>query len=780
MAQYSFHGQIIGRGSRSSIGAGGAASGKTAGRASVVASAAYRAGARLFDERHRLGFDYTRKGGVAYAAILLPRNAPARYRDRQTLWNAVEQVETRRDAQLAREIMVALPRELTRQQNITLLRDYVQSAFVSRGMAADIAMHDPRGDNHNPHAHIMLTMRSFTADGDWCPQKERAWNQSELFCAWRESWARYANEHLQRAGIDARIDHRSYAEQGIDRLPTVHLGKAAAALERAGVLTDKGRYNRCALAHNDVAELGFVPDGLRDALDGIFHKARSRQRALKSARRAEPSLRPAPSPGAPSAGSDRRAEQRRTYTLLRNAVRQGTPLHPDGDEKRPCGEPQQPLRRQNLPGEASPGERSAAQKGKAAPPVATPISPQLERWRQRAAQRSKTHRTVVAHNFMISHGIKSYDDILRGLAEVEQCHQSQAAAYRQVNDLLVQTARTVRVMQTDGLLSVNEYAARSAETQARHYRVDALHRQLCSVTGQLKRLVSRLESAGCASIADYGELIRQKLPEYEQAKAQRWQAENLLKVAQGCLARQQAGQGASPEFAAGLRRLAYAGVDVKQPLAQMCAQLTAQRDNALAFFKLCYGDAARAKEQFDAASKLSVELARLGCRDCKTLPQLREAAASLNRLRENALENRKALYGELCRLKEHHADALALAAALRRQGLAADFSSQAGLQQAADALRARRDEQAPQLVALKQEAAQWRAAEVYAREVLGVAPPGAAAPLSPRDLQQKNTPLSRLLEEAKAQAAKNAEHDGQEQGERKQQGAKKKQRGMER
>ncbi len=126
MAQYSFHGQIIRRGSKTRMGGDGKAGAKVASRASAVASAAYRAGARLRDDQGGVWYDYTRKSGVVYSSILLPENAPERFHDRQTLWNAVQKTETRKDAQLSREIRVELPRELTQEQNIKLLQDYLQ------------------------------------------------------------------------------------------------------------------------------------------------------------------------------------------------------------------------------------------------------------------------------------------------------------------------------------------------------------------------------------------------------------------------------------------------------------------------------------------------------------------------------------------------------------------------------------------------------------------------------------------------------------------------------
>ena len=176
MALYSFHGQIIGRGKSIRMNKDGFVAEKAASRRSTsVAAAAYRAGTRLADTRTGVVYDYTRKGGVVHAEILLPPNAPGRYNDRQTLWNAVEQAERQNNAQLSRELRIALPSEFSREENIALVRDFVQRNFVAKGMCADIAYHvkDKKGEDHNPHVHIMLTMRPMTKGGNWWQTKSR-------------------------------------------------------------------------------------------------------------------------------------------------------------------------------------------------------------------------------------------------------------------------------------------------------------------------------------------------------------------------------------------------------------------------------------------------------------------------------------------------------------------------------------------------------------------------------------------------------------------------------
>lgn len=156
------------------------------------------------------------------------------------LWNVVEAKERRKDAQLSREVEVALPVELSREQQRELLRGFVREEFVSRGMVADVCVH--RHDPGNPHAHVMLTMREIGADG--FGNKERGWNDGELHGRWREGWAGHANERLREAGCSERVDHRSNKARGIHREPTRHDGPNVRAMEERGVHTDRGEENR--------------------------------------------------------------------------------------------------------------------------------------------------------------------------------------------------------------------------------------------------------------------------------------------------------------------------------------------------------------------------------------------------------------------------------------------------------------------------------------------------------------------------------------------------------
>ena len=223
--------------------------GRSAGR-SATAAAAYRSGEQVKDERTGKTHDYTGKSDIYDSEILKPENAPERLGDRTTLWNEVERGEKRKDAQLSREFLVALPAELNHYQRQSLTRDFVQEQFVDQGMIADIGYHD--FSSHNPHAHIMLTMREVSEEG--FGKKKREWNKREQLQRQREAWAKHANSHLERAGYEARIDHRSLKEQGSERQPQPKLGPAVMNMESKGIRTDKGNEFRRVNAENRALE----------------------------------------------------------------------------------------------------------------------------------------------------------------------------------------------------------------------------------------------------------------------------------------------------------------------------------------------------------------------------------------------------------------------------------------------------------------------------------------------------------------------------------------------
>ena len=222
--------------------------------------------------------DYDRRSGVLHAEIMAPENTPAWMTDRTALWNAVEVAEKRRDAQLSREVQLALPHELDASQRLFLVQGYVRQAFVARGMIADIAIHAPhrQGDDRNVHAHVMLTMREITGDG--FGKKERGWNETALIEHWRGTWQEAVNRALERAGHAGRVDHRSLEDQRaeaqekaeqaraandnerarvfdlaavqLDRDPEPKIGHIAMALERRGEQTERGNLWRDVVARN--------------------------------------------------------------------------------------------------------------------------------------------------------------------------------------------------------------------------------------------------------------------------------------------------------------------------------------------------------------------------------------------------------------------------------------------------------------------------------------------------------------------------------------------------
>jgi hypothetical protein len=282
-------------------------------------AAAYMSCSRIYNEYDGIQHDYTRKGGLVWEHVFLPPMAPAEWQDRETLWNAVEAGEKTKDSRLAREFIVALPCELDRQQWIDLVSTFIQEAFVSDGMCADVAIHDT--DGHNPHAHILLTVRPLTEDGSWQHKTEKEylcirdgkeqgftaaefkqakadswekqylyqvgderlylspskaaergferlskypystkygrqnpitarWNSEEQLAAWRAAWAEAVNRALDRAGYEARIDHRSHAERGLNEKPTIPEGPRAWKLEKAGYVSERCEVNRQIKADN--------------------------------------------------------------------------------------------------------------------------------------------------------------------------------------------------------------------------------------------------------------------------------------------------------------------------------------------------------------------------------------------------------------------------------------------------------------------------------------------------------------------------------------------------
>lgn len=235
-----------------------------------MASASYYLGQKLYSEYdHEWKYPHSDPKRVRYTEVMLPFNAPREYADRQMLWNAVDAAEKRCTAQTARRFTIALPKELTFEQNLALIRNYCTKQFVDKGMVCDLYYHD--SGNGNPHVHLMLTMRAMDEQGRWLPKTKTAyvldengerirgvngrwlrkhidtvdWSDRKYAEIWRHEWEVAQNNALEAAGRPERIDMRSYERQGITDLePQIHLGPEAAALERKGIPTTRGERNR--------------------------------------------------------------------------------------------------------------------------------------------------------------------------------------------------------------------------------------------------------------------------------------------------------------------------------------------------------------------------------------------------------------------------------------------------------------------------------------------------------------------------------------------------------
>ena len=258
--------------------------GKTA-----TAAAAYRSGTKIVDDEFGETHDYTRKGGVVFSEILLCVNAPSKYSDRQTLWNEVQKIEKQKNAQLCREVEVALPIEFSRDEQIEVVREYIKKNFTDKGMIADWSLHDK--SDGNPHAHILLTMRPLKQNGEWGAKRKDSyalddngnripvidpktgkqkigargrkmwerisiqstdWNDQTKAEEWRKSWADICNEHLKG---QAHIDHRSYARQGKEQLPMLHESYAARKIVKRGGYSYIVEYNEQVRKFNREREL---------------------------------------------------------------------------------------------------------------------------------------------------------------------------------------------------------------------------------------------------------------------------------------------------------------------------------------------------------------------------------------------------------------------------------------------------------------------------------------------------------------------------------------------
>ncbi len=325
MAMYRLSIKLIGRG----------------GGRSIVAAAAYRSGEKLHNDETGLTHDFSRKGGIELSEVLLPENAPTKYLDRQILWNEVQKVEIRSNAQFAREIQVSFPYEMTKEERIECIRSFIQENFVSKGMIADWAYHNPEPLEHNPHAHILLSCRGFNEDGEWNaktktvfanerdehgravynPEKpsydqndrentaqyripvldengnqktrerkgkgveklweritipQNDWNDHKNAEIWRASWAEHCNRYL---APENQIDHRSYARQGIDKVPTIYAGISAIKIEEKGGFSERMEINRGINQQNVIrAQIKAIS---KEITEYILQKARNLYERIK-------------------------------------------------------------------------------------------------------------------------------------------------------------------------------------------------------------------------------------------------------------------------------------------------------------------------------------------------------------------------------------------------------------------------------------------------------------------------------------------------------------------
>jgi hypothetical protein len=253
---------------------------------SVIASAAYRAGEKLLDPNRLRDHDYSNRHGVEHTEIMAPASAPSwlqvtrgnkehEHEVRQELWQRVEASERKKNSQLAREILVALPHELNQSQRIELVRDFVERNFTSKGMVADVSLHAPElPGSKNYHAHILLTLREPRING-MASHKRRDWNDRKLLQHWREDWANCANRHLERAGRKERIDHRSNKDRGVAREPQPKLGPVAHEIEKAGGRSLAGDDIRAVQERNllrDIRDLGSrAIEAIEEKLDLAQH-----------------------------------------------------------------------------------------------------------------------------------------------------------------------------------------------------------------------------------------------------------------------------------------------------------------------------------------------------------------------------------------------------------------------------------------------------------------------------------------------------------------------------
>lgn len=259
---------------------------------SATAAVAYRAGEKIKCDYEGRTHDYTKKSDVLHSEIFLPENAPSWAMDREQLWNQVEHAEKRKNSTIAREFEVALPHELNEQQRIALVQDFSRQIVARHGCAVDAHLHNDnsRTKKQNFHAHIMLSTRRLEQDGFTTKTRELDEKKSGEVVYWREQWAETTNRHLYEHGIRDKnnnslvIDHRSLKDQGLEREPTIKMGVGATALERKGIKTELGNFNRAVSAYDPDAINALLTLQLKQATE-LLNKLRFMARRLPEVKR---------------------------------------------------------------------------------------------------------------------------------------------------------------------------------------------------------------------------------------------------------------------------------------------------------------------------------------------------------------------------------------------------------------------------------------------------------------------------------------------------------------
>jgi hypothetical protein len=262
---------------------------RSAGR-SATAAAAYRAADKIEDQMTGITHNYNRKQGVDYSEILIPKIAISEsgnewITDRAELWNTVEKSEKRKDAQLAREITVALPTELDRDDQIALVREYVEKNFTSMGMIADVNLHHLNSEN--PHAHILLTLRNLDISPDGEIKfglKNTDWNDKSLLFEQRKSWEEITNKYLANNSLDLRIDCRSLEDQGSPYIPQIHIGVHAWAMEQKGITTERGdRHRQITQSNQNIAAASKEEANAEEEITTINKESADKRAAIRKA-----------------------------------------------------------------------------------------------------------------------------------------------------------------------------------------------------------------------------------------------------------------------------------------------------------------------------------------------------------------------------------------------------------------------------------------------------------------------------------------------------------------